>query len=82
MKENKTTVNELIETLTRLEYAIRQSITVREDQEDNADPHHVEEAKKYHINTTDDMTKGDLLNAVQTHLRTLQAKTRNTANHS
>lgn len=55
--------------LQRLEYAIRQSITVREDQEDAADPLHVEEALRYGIDAPTGASKGDLLSLVQTHLR-------------
>ncbi|HTH95197.1 MAG TPA: hypothetical protein VL550_08190 [Rhodocyclaceae bacterium] len=52
-----------------LEYAIRQSMSVREDQEDPADPLHIEEARRYGIPAHDDLSKGDLLSLVQTHLR-------------
>ena len=69
MKENKTIANEMIEKLTRLEYAIRSSMTVREDQEDNADPRHLEEAALYDITISAGMTKGDLLGVVQTMVR-------------
>lgn len=84
MKENTGNANALIEQLIALEYAIRQSTAVREDQEDNADASHLEIAKNYGINATADMTsditKGDFLNAVQTQLRKLQTHTRDTAN--
>lgn len=55
--------------LKKLEYAIRTSIIVREDQEDDADSGHLEEAAQCGINVIATMTKGDLLNAVQTALR-------------
>tara|TARA_R110001599_G_scaffold64023_5_gene179792 strand:- start:102052 stop:102324 length:273 start_codon:yes stop_codon:yes gene_type:complete len=84
MMENKVNANALIEQLIALEYAIRQSIAVREDQEDDADASHLDTAKSYGITVTDDMTggisKGDLLNAVQTELRKLQTNTRDAAN--
>lgn len=86
MKENKVNANASIEQLIALEYAIRQSTAVREDQEDDADAGHLEAAKNYGINVTDEMTggisKGDLLNAVQTQLRKLQTQTRDAANHA
>lgn len=69
--------------LIALEYAIRQSTAVREDQEDDADTCHLETAKNYGINVTNNMassiSKGDLLNAVQTQLRKLQTQTRDAA---
>lgn len=74
---------QLAEKLIALEYAIRQSIAVREDQEDDADTSHLETAKNYAINVTNNMatsiSKGDLLNAVQTQLRKLQTQTRDAA---
>lgn len=70
--------NTLIDQLVALEYVIRQSTAVREDQEDNANSGHLETAKTYGINAADDMSKGDLLNAVQTRLRKLQTQTRDT----
>lgn len=60
---------QLNERLKQLEYAIRTSITVREDQEEDADPRHVEEAAQCGIGVDAAMTKGDLLSAVQTVLR-------------
>lgn len=78
MTENEIGITELIEQLIHLEYAIRTSITVREDQDEDADPHHVEAARRYRINPVNGMTKGDLLNAVQTLLRALQTENRNT----
>lgn len=55
--------------LKKLEYAIRQSMPVREDQEDPADPLHLEEAAACGIEVAPNLTKGDLLSLVQTHLR-------------
>lgn len=62
----------LIERLTILEYAIRQSMTVREDQDEPVNPEHAEEAQRYGILIEVDLTKGDLLNAVQTLVRAKQ----------
>ena len=59
----------LIEQLRKLEYSIRQSITVREDQEEDVDPVHRSEAERLGIAGTSLISKGDLLNAVQTALR-------------
>jgi signal recognition particle subunit SEC65 len=70
---NETTIGQLVEHLRTLEYEIRKSITVREDQEENADPQHKLEAKHFGISVNDADTKGDLLNAVQTALRAAQA---------
>ena len=67
----------LIERLTFLEYEIRRSITVREDQEEDAHPWHCQEAERCGIAVDAMMTKGDLLNAVQTASRAAQAKSRN-----
>ena len=58
-----------IERLTILEYAIRQSMTVREDQDEPANPEHKDEAERYGISVDSTVTKGDLLNAVQTLVR-------------
>lgn len=69
MMENKVNANALIEQLIALEYAIRQSIVVRDDQEEIADPHHIEEAIRCGVKVSDEMTKGDLLGAVQTMAR-------------
>ena len=63
-----------IEHLKALEYAIRSSITVREDQDEPALPPHMEEAAHYGIQIQNDMTKGDLLNGVQTLLRATQTR--------
>lgn len=60
--------------LKTLEYAIRSSITVREDQEETALPPHVEEAAHYGIHVESGMTKGELLNGVQTLLRATQTR--------
>lgn len=65
---------DLIERLTLLEYAIRQSMTVREDQDEPAHPEHKDEAERYGISVEDTITKGDLLNAVQTLVRVMQKK--------
>ena len=63
-----------IEHLKALEYAIRSSIAVREDQDEPALPPHMEEAAHYGIHIENDMTKGDLLNGVQTLLRATQTR--------
>lgn len=65
-------MEDLIERLGILEYAIRQSMTVREDQDEAAEPQHIEEAAQCGITVDDAMTKGDLLNAVQTLHRASQ----------
>lgn len=65
---------DLQERLTRLEYGIRQSITVREDQEDEVDPAHRQEAELCGIPVQGLDTKGDLLNAVQTAVRAARAR--------
>lgn len=70
---NDTNLSLLIEPLKVLEYSIRHSITVREDQEEDALPHHLDEARRLGIASDDASTKGDLLNAVQTALRAAQA---------
>jgi hypothetical protein len=64
----------LIEHLKTLEYEIRKSITVREDQEESVLPQHEEEAKRCGIPVEEFSTKGDLLNAVQTAVRAAQAR--------
>ncbi len=66
----------LIEHLTHLEYAIRQSMTVREDQDEPANAEHITEAETYGIVVDPQLTKGDLLNAVQTLVRTTQRNRR------
>lgn len=71
---NETGLADLIERLTNLEYAIRQSMTVREDQDEVADQQHKHEAERYGIAVEDATTKGDLLNAVQTLVRATQKK--------
>ena len=71
---NETTIALLIERLKILEYEIRRSLTVREDQEDNVDPQHRDEAERCGIPVEDLHTKGELLNAVQTTVRSMQAK--------
>jgi hypothetical protein len=71
---NETTIARLIERLKILEYAIRKSLTVREEQEDDADPQHRAEAERCGIPAEDLTTKGELLNAVQTAVRSIQAK--------
>ncbi|MNR82233.1 hypothetical protein D3C72_129880 [compost metagenome] len=63
---------DLIENLSKLEYAIRQSMTVREDQDEPTDAQHRQEALRYGIVVDEAMTKGDLLNAVQTLHRASQ----------
>lgn len=58
-----------ITELQNLEYAIRQSMSVREDQEDPADPLHVDAARQYGIPVTPSLSTGDLLSLVQTRIR-------------
>jgi len=65
-----------IAQLTALEYAIRQSITVREDQEEAALPAHLASARSHGVRIDDEPTKGDLLSAVQTLVRAVQAAAR------
>ena len=60
-----------IEALRKLEYAIRQSMPVREDQEDPADPQHLDEAAACGVAVTQTLSKGDLLSLVQTRIRAL-----------
>ena len=67
---DSSTHESLIERLRNLEYSIRQSITVREDQEEDAEPAHCSEAERCGIASAGLLTKADLLNAVQTALRT------------
>lgn len=71
---NETNNADLIESLSKLEYAIRQSMTVREDQDEPANPEHNDEAEHYGIEVDSAVTKGDLLNAVQTLVRSMQKK--------
>jgi signal recognition particle subunit SEC65 len=73
---NESNLADLIQRLSNLEYAIRQSMTVREDQDEAANPHHTHEAESYGISVEVNVTKGDLLNAVQTLVRATQKKTR------
>jgi hypothetical protein len=63
----------LIAQLKNLEYEIRRSITVREDQEDAAEPQHIDVACSLDIQAEAGASKGDLLSAVQTRLRAAQA---------
>lgn len=65
-------MEDLIERLGVLEYAIRQAMTVREDQDEPAEPQHLAAAAQFGIAVDDAMTKGDLLNAVQTLHRASQ----------
>lgn len=65
-------MEDLIARLGILEYAIRQSMTVREDQDEPAEPRHLAEAAQYGVAVDDAMTKGDLLNVVQTLHRASQ----------
>jgi len=69
---NETNNTDLISSLNKLEYAIRQSMTVREDQEEPADPEHKDQAERHGISVDSALTKGDLLNAVQTLVRSIQ----------
>ncbi|MDO8304764.1 hypothetical protein [Herminiimonas sp.] len=71
---NESSRADLIARLSKLEYAIRQSMTVREDQDEPAYPEHKDEAERYGISAEADVTKGDLLNAVQTLVRATQKK--------
>ena len=57
------------ERLKQLEYLIRQSMTVRDDQEYPAAPAHLSEATECGIAVAPEMSKGDLLSAVQTLIR-------------
>lgn len=61
----------LPDRLQKLEYAIRQSMPVREDQEDPADPRHISEAAACGIAVKSELSKGDLLSLVQTRMRAL-----------
>jgi hypothetical protein len=65
---------ELAAQLQLLEYAVRRSITVREDQEDAASAEHIAVARGLGISVDAEASKGDLLAAVQTLLRVTQAK--------
>jgi hypothetical protein len=57
------------ERLQTLEYAIRQSMPVREDQEDPAAAQHLDEAAACGIVVPPELSKGELLSLVQTRLR-------------
>jgi hypothetical protein len=70
---NENTGAQYIEQLRALEYEIRKSIVVREDQEDDVDPWLKEKAGQHGLSVEGLNTKGDLLNAVQTALRAAQA---------
>ncbi len=59
----------LIQRLKTLEYAIRQSIPVRDDQEEPADVEHLAEAAACGITVGEGLSKGDLLSLVQTRMR-------------
>lgn len=58
--------------LTALEYAIRQAMAVREDQDDPAEARHLDEAAQCGITVHPNLTKGDLLSLVQTRIRSRQ----------
>lgn len=73
-KLNERSHADLIECLSKLEYAIRQSMTVREDQDEPANPEHKDEAERYGIEVDSAVTKGDLLNAVQTLVRSMRRR--------
>lgn len=73
---NPSSDSEFIDRLTFLEYEIRRSITVREDQEDDAHPWHCKEAERCGIAMHGLTSKGDLLGAVQTAVRAAQSKRR------
>ena len=65
---------ERIGQLKALEHAIRKSITLREDQDEDADSQHRDEAGRCGIVIEHLDTKGELLNAVQTAVRAMQAR--------
>jgi hypothetical protein len=67
--KNEGPAQQTAQRLKTLEYAVRSSIYVREEQEDDAEPDHLKEAAQCGIEVNARMTKGDLLNAVQTILR-------------
>jgi hypothetical protein len=71
---DKSGSHHLVEELQHLEYEIRRSITVREDQEDAADRLQIDAARKLGIAAEPESSKGDLLSLVQTQLRAAQAK--------
>jgi hypothetical protein len=70
--QSMSAISDPIAQLKNLEYEIRRSITVREDQEDAAEVQHIDAARALRIPLEADITKGDLLNAVQTQLRALR----------
>lgn len=47
-------------------------MTIRDDQDEPANPEHKDEAERYGISLESAVTKGDLLNAVQTLVRARQ----------
>ncbi len=49
-------------------------MTVREDQDEPAEPEHKDEAERSGISVDNAVTKGDLLNAVQTLVRSMQKR--------
>jgi hypothetical protein len=61
--------DDLSARLRTLEYAIRQSMPVREDQEDPADAAHMETAAACGVVVAAGLSKGELLSLVQTRLR-------------
>lgn len=65
---------ELIARLQLLEYAIRKSMTVREDQDEPAELEHKNEAEHCGIPVANAATKEELLNAVQTLSRATRKK--------
>ncbi|HEX2604349.1 MAG TPA: hypothetical protein VHL60_06735 [Oxalicibacterium sp.] len=71
---DKSRSHHLVEQLQHLEYEIRRSITVREDQEDAADRQQIDAARELGIAAEPESSKGDLLSLVQTQLRAAQAK--------
>ncbi len=65
---------QFIDQLSFLEYEIRRSITVREDQEEDALDSHLKLADQYGISLQGVVTKGDLLGAVQTAVRAARSR--------
>ena len=72
--ENGDDIAQLIDQLSFLEYEIRRSITVREDQEEDALDSHLKLAEQYGISLQGMTTKGDLLGAVQTVVRAARSR--------
>lgn len=66
---NSGDIAQRIDQLSFLEYEIRRSITVREDQEEDALEWQLKEAERCGITLAPMATKGDLLSAVQTAVR-------------